>query len=95
MKYTTISLKLRSPKGKLVNGIIIVRDNFILSTFSDKNLARQLYEYDNKNGDDVSFNEKLNAYMKRYKDKKRKKIIKEIESEISKMGGSILNKKDG
>lgn len=95
MKYTTICIKLRSPKGKLVDGIIVVRDNFILSKFSDPKLAKQLYEYDKAQGEDVSFNEKLNSYIKKYQGKKRDSIVKELEEEIKKAGGQLISKKNG
>lgn len=89
MKYTTIYLKLRNPKGKVVEGIIIVRDNFILSTFSDKNLARQLYEFDLEKGEDVSFNEEHNAYIKQYNGKKKLQIVEILKKEIIDAGGEI------
>jgi hypothetical protein len=95
MKYTTISIKLRSPKGEIVDGIIVVRDNFALSTFSDKKLARQLYEYDKERGEDVAFNEELNAYIQKYNNKKMKEIIKKITEELEKAGGKVTSKNEG
>lgn len=95
MKYTTISIKVRSPKGIMVDGVIVVRDNFILSTFSDKTLAKQLYEWDKDHGEDVAFNEKLNAYIKRYKNKRMKEIVKELTIEIEKAGGTLISKNEG
>lgn len=92
MKYSTIYVNLISPKGKTVKGKIIVRNNFCLSTFSDQNLAKQLYEYDLDNGEDVAFNEKLNAYIKRYKGMKRKEILEELKKEIIKAGGQLIEK---
>lgn len=94
MKYTTISIQLRNAKGKLANGIIIVRDNFILVRFSEKNLARELYEADLKSGEDVGFNEELNAYVKSYLGKKRDKIIKELEEEMKNSGITIIKKEE-
>ena len=89
-KYTTILLKLRNPKGKPVIGQIVVRDNFALSTFGDPKLAKQIYEYDLSQGEDVAFNEKFNAYIKRYKGMKKDKIVEELKAEIEKAGGEIL-----
>lgn len=92
MKYSIIYVKLRSPKGKTEEGRIVVRDNFCLATFSDPKLAKQLYDYDLENGEDVAFNEKLNAYIKRYKGMKKKKIIIELKQEIEKAGGQFIEK---
>ena len=89
-KYTTILLKLRSPKGKPVLGQIVVRDNFALSTFGDPKLAKQIYEYDLAQGEDVAFNEKFNAHIKRYQGMKKDQIVKELKAEIEKAGGEIL-----
>lgn len=89
-KYTTILLKLRNPKGKPVIGQIVVRDNFALSTFGDPKLAKQIYEFDLKAGEDVAFNEKFNAYIKRYKGMKKDKIVEELKKEIINAGGEIL-----
>ncbi len=90
MNYSVICMKLRSPKGKLVDGRIVVRDNFCLSTFSDPTLAKQLYEYDIEHGEDVAFNQKLNAYIKRYNGKKRLQILAELKEEIVNAGGQIV-----
>ena len=89
-EYITILLKLRSPKGKLVIGQIVVRDNFALSTFGDPKLAKQLYEYDLKAGENVAFNERHNAYIKRYKKMKKEAIVIELKNEIKKAGGKVL-----
>lgn len=90
MKYTTIYLSLRSPKGKLVNGTIVVRDGFALSTFTDPNLAKQLYDYDIANGEDVAYNKKHNAYIKRYPKMKKEAIVKKLKVEIQNAGGQLL-----
>jgi tryptophan synthase beta subunit len=93
MKYTTISVQLKNAKGHLAKGIIVVRDNFIITTFSEHNLARQLFEADLKAGEDVGFNEDLNAYIKRYEGKKKDVILKELEEEM-KSSGIILVKRE-
>lgn len=93
MKYTTISIQLRNAKGKIAKGVIVVRDNFIIATFSEPKLARQLFEADLKAGEDVGFNEELNAYIKRYEGKKKDVILKELEAEM-KSSGIILVKKE-
>ena len=89
-KYTTILLKLRNPKGKVIIGHIVVRDNFTLSTFGDPKLAKQIYKYDLEQGEDVAFNKKHNAYIKRYVEMKREKIVRKLKREIVKAGGEIL-----
>jgi len=90
-KYSTICITLRSPKGKLVEGKIMVRDGFCLSTFSDPTLAKQLYDYDLKAGEKVAFNTELNAYIKLYPNKRMIKILEELKAEIIKAGGKIEN----
>jgi len=81
---------LRNPKGSIIDGQIIVRDGFMLSTFSDPNLANQLYRYDREQGEDVAFNEKHNAYIKKYPDMKKAKILEEVKKGLTKAGGEII-----
>jgi|TARA_Y100000310_G_scaffold3308_1_gene4230 hypothetical protein len=90
MSYTTISFNLSNPNGKIVVGQTVIRDGLILSTFSDPNLARQLYEYDLKEGEDVSFNEKHNAYVKKYNGMKKAEIVRLFKLELSKAGGKLV-----
>jgi len=87
--YTTINLRLRSPAGNPVAGAVIVRDEFALVTFSDPKLARQLYEMELKQGEDVAFNDKQNALIKRYKGKKKDEIITILKKEITNAGGTL------
>lgn len=91
MKYTTVFVQLRNPRGKLEAGQIVVRDGFALATFSDPKLAKQLYEAD-KNNEDVSYNEKHNAYVQKFKGMKKEEIIKHLRKELEKSGGKILEK---
>lgn len=89
MKYITIYVRL-SKAGKEVLSTIIIRDGFSLTTFTDPSLAKQVYEYDLKNGEDVSFNKKHNAYIKRYGKISKEKIVKELKIEIKQAGGQII-----
>jgi hypothetical protein len=94
MKYTTIYVELISPRGKKIEGQIIVRDGFALSIFSDPDLAKQLYEADFKKGLDVAYNEEKKAYIQRYSGLKKESIIKKIEKELEKAGGKLKVFKD-
>ena len=91
MNYITISVKIKNDTGEEVIGTIVVRDGFSLVTFTDPTLARQIYEYDLKEGKDVAFNSKLNAYIQKYEGMKRKEIVKILRAEIEQSGGKITN----
>ena len=90
MKYTTLSVKLSSPTGKIVEGAIIIRDGFALSVFDDPKLAKQLYEADFKKGLDVAYNKERKAYIQRYKGKKKAEILEKIKKELQKAGGTFV-----
>ena len=90
MEYITISIKLGNSEGKEIIGTIVIRDGFALTTFTDPNLAKQVYEHDLEKGENVSFNEKHNAYIKNYKGKKKEIIIEELKKEIKESGAEIL-----
>lgn len=92
MKYTTLLIKLKNPKGKIVDGLIVVRDGFALAVFNDDNLAKQLYEIDLKEGKDVGFNEKKKAYIQRFKGKKKEKIAEILKAELKQAGGDFIEK---
>ena len=93
MSYTTILVKLRSPLGSAINGQIIVRDGFALSTFSDPTLARKLYEKDLQDGLMVSFNETHNAYIQKFEGMSKQQIINKISKELKKGGGELVEAK--
>lgn len=90
MSYTTISFNLINPKGKMVRGQTIIRNGLTLSTFGDPNLAKQIYKFDLNNGEDVAFNEKHQAYIKKYKGMKQSEIIRIFKKELIKAGGKLI-----
>ena len=92
MEYINLLIKLRSPIGRLVDGLIVVRDEFALAKFSDPNLAQQLYDADKKDGLDVFYSEERNTYIQRYKGKGKDEIITIISKELEKSGGKIITK---
>ena len=89
MKSITVSLILNNTKGKPVAGKVIIRDGLTVSTFSDSNLARQLFEYDRDKGEDVAFNEKHNAYIHRYARLSKVEILKLLKEELKQVGGEF------
>jgi|TARA_R100000750_G_scaffold62664_1_gene57248 hypothetical protein len=90
MKYITVLFQLINSKGRIVKGQAIIKDGLNLSTFSDPNLAREIYEYDIDNGEDVSFNEKHNAYIKKYEGMKKGEIVKIFKQQLAKAGGKLI-----
>lgn len=95
MTYITIYVRLVNKKGEEVLSTIVVRDGFALTTFSDLDLdlAKQVYEYDKDQGEDVAFNEKHNAYVKNYGKKTKEEIVKELREQIEQAGGQIIEEK--
>ena len=91
MKYTTIYVKLSSPNGSEVTGQIIVKDGYALSSFSDKDLAKLLYEKEKEAGADVFYNPKFNTFIERFKGLKKEAIIRKLKAELAKQGGKITN----
>jgi len=87
MKFITIYVNLISPTGKPVKGQIIVKDNYAMSLFTDKTLAKKLYEADLAQGKDVAYNKIHNAYIQRFKGKKAGEIRDILIKEIKKIGG--------
>jgi len=92
--YTTIYVKLRSPLGSVINGQIIVRDGFALSTFSDPKLAKKIYEADIDKGLNVSFNKDHNAYIQKFEGMTKQQIINKITKELQSAGGELVKAKN-
>lgn len=92
MKFITIYVKLVDPKGKQVTGQITIRDGYAMSVFSDKTLAKKLYNSDVEQGKDVAFNEKYNAYIQRFKGYSATMIRDKLRKEIKNAGGYELEK---
>ncbi len=87
---TTILFMLKSPVGEIVKGQAIIKDGLMFSTFGDPNLAEQLYNYDISRGEEVKFNKKHNAYVKKYNGLKRIEIVKKFKRELIKAGGKLV-----
>jgi hypothetical protein len=92
MKFITVFVALKSPKGETVTGKILIRDGFALSLFSDPTLAIKLYEADRKTGIDVAYNEKHNAYIQKYKGLTKERILAKIKKELESAGGEVTEK---
>jgi len=94
MKYLNVFVKLRNPFGKLVDGVVIIRNEFALCKFEDEKLSKQLYKLGKKKGDDVAYNEEHKAMVQRYKGKTIKQILKIIKEELGNAGGEVLKTKN-
>jgi len=80
--YLTLSIKMKSPEGKQITGIVYITNEYAIATFSDKNLAKKLYEIESKKGLDVRYNEKNNAFVQNYKGKTKEEILEIIKREL-------------
>ena len=84
-KYSTIAVSLK--KGSEIVGCnIAVRDEYAIATFTNQELAKQLFKIDLEKGEDVVFNEKHNALLRKYKGKSKEQIIKIIKEDLKKKG---------
>jgi len=92
MKFITIYVKLIDPKGKPVQGQITIRNGYAMSVFSDKKLAKALFEADDLAGKAVAYNEKYNAYVQRFKGLPANLIKLKISKEIKEAGGTEFTK---
>jgi len=92
MSFLTIYVKLTDPKGKPVTGQILIRNGYAMSVFSDKKLARKLYEVDKNAGEDVAYSEKYNAFIQRYKGLTSNMIAEKIRKELKKAGAKEFKK---
>ena len=95
MKFITLYVKLVDPKGKPVTGQITIKKGYAMAIFSDKALAKALYNKDLEQGKDVAYNAKYNAYIQRFKGYTLSMVKDKILKEIKKAGGKeIINPKD-
>jgi hypothetical protein len=85
-QYTTIKLKLRSPQGKIVDGIVIVRDGQAVVNLSDVQLTKQLCEAERKAGADVFYNSSRNLFIREYPKMKKDEIVDKLVKEMKKIG---------
>ena len=90
MNYTIIYIKLQHKTGKIVDGQVVIKDGEAFSTFSDPSLAKELFKVGKKLLEDVDFNPKHKAYIKKYPGKTKEQIIAEIKEELALAGGEVV-----
>jgi hypothetical protein len=90
MEEIVLSVRLKNPEGRLVDGIIVILDGYAISKFNDPKLAERLYKMEKNVGTDCFYSKKQNAYLQRYKDMKKEVIQRIITHELEKMGGKTL-----
>ena len=93
-KYLIINATIRLKKGVTqlpedVQVKVFCKKNFSVAIFSDKKLAKKLYKMDKKQGKDVMYDEKTNAFIQRFKNKSAKEVCEIISKELKATGGDI------
>lgn len=89
MDYIVFSIKLKNPQGREVEGQVVIKDGYAISTFNDPKLAKELYKLEKNVGTDCFYSEKHNAYLQRYKKMNKEVIQRMITHELEKMGGKL------
>lgn len=89
MKAKTIYVRL-TKEGREVLSTIIIKDGVTISTFSNQELAKQVFDYDKANGEDVAYSIEKNAYIKFYKEKEMEEIVEELKKQIEIAGGQLI-----
>ena len=86
----TLKIILKNQKGELVNGEVRIEDGVAVSVFSDKFLAKNLYEAEKKSGNqNVDYNKILNAFVEKFPNLNMQQIAFKISEELKKSGGKI------
>jgi len=70
----------------------MIKNEFAVSTFTDKKLAKKLARAEAMSGKDIRYDEKMNLVVQRYKNKNKKEIAKIIGKELKKAGGEFIVK---
>lgn len=90
---TAKTIYVRLNKGGVdVLSVIIVKDEMAVTTFSDPNLAKEVFLYDQAEGENVAYSQEKNAYIKIYKGWKMEKIVEELKTQIEVAGGKLIDK---
>jgi len=94
LRFTTIRVKLSSPLGGFVDGIILVTNGKAVCKFSDPNLARRLTKVEKKAGKNVVYSKGNNAMIEYFRGKKMEEIVKILGTQIKKAGGRYEENND-
>jgi len=87
-KPEVIAIYLRDKSRKIINGIIIVKDEIALIKFpKEPNYAKLAYEKALKMGKNCAYDKKLDAYIQKYENKKQNEIVDILKKETLKAGG--------
>jgi hypothetical protein len=92
-KYITIYIRLINPKGKQIDGTVIIKDGMSAFYCEDKKLPKKLYTIEKRKGEDVAYNFVHKAFVKRYKDKTKEEIRDILKKELEAQGGDITEEK--
>ena len=87
-KHITVKMQLTDPNGNKVHGQIVITKGFACATFTDKTLAKKLYESEKKKNKNIAWNSRINGLIQKYKGKEIKEILKIIVTELKKTGGN-------
>lgn len=86
-KHITIRMELIDPLGNKVYGQIVVTKGYACSTFTDKHLAKKLYDSEIKTNKNIVWNSRINGVIQKYEGKDIKEIVKILIKELKKTGG--------
>jgi len=85
-----VNIELINPNGKLVRGIIAIRDKKAILMVNDGHFCKRLYEAEVKAGNkNVEYNKDNNAFIENYPYYNKDEIYKKLKKEIEKTGGNF------
>lgn len=93
-RTTTLKVKLRDPKGKIVDAIVMIGDGKAVSKFSDPTLAKKLYKVEKRAGKNVEYNKTMDAFIEYFRGMKMEQITMKIGREIKKAGGKFTGREE-
>lgn len=90
-KSIVIKIKLKNALGQKCKGLVNIMDGVALSVFTDKKLAKELYDAEKNSGNkNVFYDNNSNAFIQQYKGKKKEEISEILQKELKKIKGEVI-----
>ena len=87
-KLITLQIKLRDPKGKFVDGIVVIKDCWAISSFKHPTIAKELFDKE-KNNKYLHYDEEKKLLIQEYPNKTKEDIYNLLRKEFLNMGAQF------
>ena len=88
-KIIALSIRLKDPKGKVVEGIVTIKDGWAISNFKHLTIAKDLYEIEKKRNPNLFYDPDKKFLIQKYPGRSKEEIYNLLRKEFLSMGAQF------